>query len=193
MAFGFRRLAGTKRQYQNEATGEVISRKAYDRHVQALITEYVAEESELGAEAMSATARHLADLEDALRRRQVATRPETQARQGAGLRRRNALLEAYYETQQLRGSRATKAELGASPEFKQIIADMKGRPNPRRDPNIRDDNRVRRSDALDRVGGDLFFRKQYEKLFPGGRSGGHGPNRPRRRDSKGNPTTRRRR
>lgn len=192
MAFGYRPLGDTGRHYQNEATGEIITRTRYKRIIDNLLAEHVAEETQLGGDAIRETAQHLADLQDILRRRQVAARPETQGRQSAGLRRRNALLESYYESERLRGSRKSKAELGRSAEFKQIIDDMKGRPNPRHDPNIKDDNRVRRSKALDQVGGDAFFRRQYEKLY-GGRKGGHGPQRPRRRDSKGNPTTRRRR
>jgi hypothetical protein len=137
---------------------------------------------------MAETARRLADIEDSLRRREVAERPETGQRLSAGLRRRNALLESYWETERLRGSTATKAELGKSPEFAEMMRDIKGQPNPRHDPNIRDRNKFNRRKALDKAGGDAFFRKQYEKLY-GGRAGGHGP---RRRDSKGNPTRRRR-
>jgi hypothetical protein len=188
VAFGFRRQSGTGRGYVNEsspdfAIGQRLSRRQYDKYIETL-----GKRTHLpGADAIRETERRLeslreqllaraADLdtrETALRLRELELEFEQaqfrKARQNAGQRRYNALLDAYVGEQRRRGKRIGKREASQTAEFKQLVADVRGRPNKRGNPNIRDQNRFNRLKALDAVGGGLVFREYYEMLY--GRQG----------------------
>ncbi len=187
MAFGFVRAPGTSRNYINTETGEILSRRQYDKFVDRLGKRNPG----LAIDAIRDTERQLEALRASLNRReaQVAAREEIVSererilelekqlfragRQSSGQRRYNAALEAYVRSQRLRGRRINKLQARSDPAFKQALEDLKGWPNKRRSPAIADDNRVRRNRAMATLGGDVFFRDQYESLY-GGRAGGHG-------------------
>jgi len=185
MAFGFDRLPGTARNYINRSNpdyeiGQVISRRQFTRYTDRLVEDASeAEESGEGLASIAETDAMLADLADSLARRERQSGEAFQLRQGSGQRRYNAALEAYVSNQRARGRRINKRQAAASPEFKQIMADLK--PSKRLS---RDERRVARSKALDQLGGDQFFRNQYQSLY-GGRAGGHGRTRVRRRGKPG--------
>lgn len=187
MAFGFTREPGTRRNYINAETGERLSRKQYD----AFVTRLGKRQPGLATSAIRDTERQLEALRTALNRREaeVAAREELvgererilalekqlfrAGRQSSGQRRYNAALEAYLRSQRSRGRRMNKLQARSEPAFKQALSDLKGRPNKKHDPRIADENRYRRQKAMAALGGDTFFRDQYESLY-GGRAGGHG-------------------
>lgn len=187
MAFGFTRAPGTSRNYVNAETGETLSRRQYDKFVDRLGKRNPG----LATEAIRDTERMLEQLRDSLNRREaaVAAREELVAererilqlerqlfragRQSAGQRRYNAALEAYVRAQRSRGRRINKLQARAEATFKQALADLKGKPNKKKSPRIADENRFLRQKAMATLGGDVFFRDQYESLY-GGRPGGHG-------------------
>jgi hypothetical protein len=82
------------------------------------------------------------------------------------------VLESYVREQRRAGRKITKIEARKSPEFKGIMADIKGKPNKKNNPNIRDQNSFRRKRALDRLGGSTVFREQYENLYGPAAGGG---------------------
>jgi hypothetical protein len=194
MAFGFSRERGTGRGYVADgsnpefAAGTRLSRRQYDKYTERL----GARRHLPGATAIRQTERELEQLRRDLAAEEIesvefldeqrrllqqrrgieATSPLLSAR-GAGQRRYNAALDAYVKQQAHRGRRIGKRAASQSPEFKQILADLKGKPNKRNNPRIADENRFRRRKALDALGGDRYFREQYESLY-GGRPGGHG-------------------
>lgn len=190
MAFGFHRQAGSGRGYVNDANpdfaiGQRLSRRQYDKYI-----ERIGKRTHLpGAEAIRETERLLeqlranlaqraADLDAQaagldLREEQLALREQELAfeqqlfrkgRQSAGQRRYNALLNAYVGEQRRRGVKINKRQAAASAEFKQIVKDVKGRPNKKNNPNIRDQNRFNRMKALDKIGGSNAFREYYKNL-----------------------------
>lgn len=188
MAFGFKRQPGTSKGYINEsnpdyAIGQRLSRRQYSKYVETIGqrqrshgADYILETERKLEELRAALAQRAADLdtrEEALRVRELELEFERaqfrRARQNAGQRRRAALLDAYVGEQRRRGKRITKREASGSAEFQQLVKDVRGRPNKRGNPNIRDENRFRRLKALDAVGGGLVFREYYEMLY--GRQG----------------------
>jgi aminopeptidase N len=195
MAFGFRRASGTSRGYVNEtspdfAPGQRLSRRQYDKYVESLgkrsrmpgvdairdaernLERISAQLRELEAREadLSERERRLAERERLLSEREAEARrsklANQRSRQSAGQRRYNTLLEAYVSEQRRRGNRSiTKRQAAQSSEFKQIVKDVKGKPNPKNNPNIRDQNRFARMKALDKVGGSNVFREFYDQMF----------------------------
>jgi hypothetical protein len=195
MAFGFRRSAGTARGYVNEtnpdfAIGQRLSRRQYDKYVETLGKRThlpgvgVLREAQRRLEEIGDRLKHLAAQERELTERERAlaerarlieeeeiqlnlrSRANRRARQNAGQRRYNSLLEAYVAEQRRKGDHTLNKRTAAQrPEFKQIVSDVKGKANPRNNPNIRDENRFRRMKALDKLGGSNVFREYYENLY----------------------------
>jgi hypothetical protein len=181
------------------AIGKRLSRKRYDRYIDSIGQRRselkegsdALREAERVLEGIRARLADLAAREAALREREadlsereavlalreqeagLARRVGRATAQGRGQRRYNAALSAYVETQRRRGHAINKKQAQASPEFKSIMKRIKGHANTRRNPHIADRNRFDRDMALRELGGDRFFRDQYESLY-GGRSGGHG-------------------
>lgn len=167
-AIGFVREAGTGRGYVNVSNpnlpiGTRLARRQYDKLAEAANIRRTAEE--IGED-----------------------HPGWEGAQQRGQRRFNTALEAYAAEQRRLGRKVDRRKLKSSPEFKAILADLKGMPNKRGNPAIADENRFNRRKALDRLGGDKVFRDQYESLY-GGRPGGHGFRRPATR-SGGRPLSR---
>jgi hypothetical protein len=186
VAFGFKRLAGRNRRHVVTGDtsgiyeiGQEISDRQYrayldkigkrgslpavsairdtEAKLETLRRQLEARSNDLDARAAALKLREQElDLEKQLFRR---------ARTDSGQRRYNTVLEAYVRQQRRQGRKITKIEARKSPEFKQIMSDIKGKPNKRRDPNIRDANVVRRRQALSRLGGANDFREQYESLY----------------------------
>lgn len=189
MAFGYTRQPGTRRRFLNTETGEEISYRQYNKVLDRLGERQPALKSSV--EALRAAERELERIRQSLSAREaqlearetlLAERERELAlerqlfragRQNAGQRRYNAALEAYVRAQRSRGRRLNKTEARKEAAFKQAVRDLKGRANPRRNPNIADANRFARQKAMASLGGDVFFRDQYESLY-GGRAGGHG-------------------
>ena len=181
MAFGFIRLPGTSRRFQNIESGETISYRQYNKHLDRLGARAPALKTSI--EAIRATEDELARIRASLASREaelqarealVAERERAlelerelfrAGRQSAGQRRYNAALESYVRSARLRGRRINKREARSEPAFRQAMKNLKGRPNPKRNPTIADENRFRRRKALDTLGGDVFFRDQYESLY----------------------------
>lgn len=191
MAFGFSRAAGTSRGYVADgsnpvfAAGQRLSRRQYDKYV-----EQIGQRSHLpGAEAIRATERNLEALREALTARQTAldsqaaelaarelavAEREAQAarrggflreRQGAGQRRYNLALELYVTREREAGRPVTKRDAAKRAEFKAALADIKGRPNPSRNPNIAADNVAKRRRGFAVLGGADRFKEQYERQY----------------------------
>lgn len=213
MAFGFTRERGTGRGYVADgsnpefAAGERLSRRQYDKYTERLgkrthlpgtaeirATERMLEQlaRDLEREEIDESEAFQERLELLQRRRAIERTSPRRAAQGAGQRRYNAALDAYVKAQRSAGRPIGKRDASRSPEFKQIMADLKGRPNKSRNPAVADDNRYRRQKALAHLGGDRFFRDQYESLY-GGRPGGHGAYRMRGVNNAGRSTGGRRR
>lgn len=191
MAFGFRRLSGRARNYEavdaeGYAPGTVLSRRQYDAYVSRLGRRErlpgfdLIREAERRLEALQArleAAERAAQSEfereavtqarEAARREGAATAQAKlrRSRQQAGQRRYNSLLKSFREERARQGRPISFREARVNAEFRQIVADMKGKANPKGDPNIADDNRSRRMKALDRLGGDRVFREQYAALY----------------------------
>lgn len=182
MAFGFVRQPGTRRRFLNTETGEEISYRQYNKVLDRLgarqpalktsVEALRAAENELERirQSLASRSAQLDARETLLAERERELALERQLfraeRQGRGQRRYNAALEAYTRAQRLRGRpRLTKTQARAEPVFKQALADLKGRANPNRNPNIADANRFARQKALATLGGDAFFRDQYESLY----------------------------
>lgn len=87
------------------------------------------------------------------------------ARQDAGQRRYNAVLDLYVKEQRRQGKRLTKTEARKSEQFKNIMRDIKGKSNPTGAAAIKDANRFARQKALDQLGGSNRFREQYEQMY----------------------------
>lgn len=195
MAFGFRRLPGASRRYEavnaeGYEPGAVLSRRQYDAAI-----ERAGKRSHLpGFDQIRAAERRLEALADQLDRsaraqqsefeREAAMQARASAaterarlaeartrrtRQGVGQRRYNALLKAFRAEKKRQGKPASYREAQRSPELRGIVAAMKGKPNPKGDPNIADENRFNRLKALQRLGGDQVFREMYNR-FDGGRT-----------------------
>ena len=193
MAFGFRREAGTGRGYINEESGERLSRRQYDKHVERL-----GKRQHLpGAEAILATEHMLEglrariaevseretdvarrELELDLRARELEFEKQLfrKSRTSAGQRRLNATLEAYVQEQRRRGKKVNKIEARKSQDFKSILEKLKGRPNKGKSASVADENRFNRLKALDQLGGSNMFREYYEKLYGSIASGTIGQN-----------------
>lgn len=181
MAFGFQRRPGTSRGYVNTSNtegpyeiGQTISRRQYDKYVESL-----GKRTHLpGTAAIRETERHLEELRRALAREEIEAdelfeirgelerlRGQSNGPQARGQRRYNAALEAYVRQKRSQGIRIDKRQARSSAEFKTIMGDIKGRPNKRGNPNIRDQNRFLRKRALDKLGGSNIFREQYDSLY----------------------------
>lgn len=191
MAFGFRRLPGASRRYEavnaeGYEPGTVLSRRQYDAAI-----ERVGQRSHLpGFDQIRAAERRLEALTDQLDRTSRTQQSEFEreavqqarasaaaerarlaeartrlTRQGAGQRRYNALVKAFRAEKKRQGKPASYREAQQSPELRDIVAAMKGKPNPKGDPNIADENRFNRLKALQRLGGDMVFREEYQRLF----------------------------
>lgn len=198
MAFGFRRLPGPSRRFLNEsnpdfAIGAEISYRQYDKYLAATARKAVkggAKEISRVERELAETKRNLDRLQRDLEKREasvaarealVAEREKELAlekelfrkgRTDKGQRRFNVALEAYVRSERAKGRTISKREAKSSPAFKQIMSDLKGRPNKRRNPNIAAENDIRRRRALSQLGGADFFRDQYQSVYGRGTSGG---------------------
>lgn len=191
MAFGFHRLSGASRRYEavnaeGYEPGAVLSRRQYDAAI-----ERAGRRSHLpGFDQIRAAERRLEALSDELDRsartqqsefeREAAAQARASAaverarlaeartrriNQGKGQRRYNALIKRFRAEKKRQGKPVTYDQARNSVEFREINAAMKGRPNPKGDPNIADANRVSRMKALDRLGGDRAFAEEYARLY----------------------------
>ena len=191
MAFGFRRAPGSSRGYVNEATGERVSRRQYDKHVERLgkrlhmpgadaiaATEHLLEDMRGRLAAISAREAEVSrrELELDLRARELELEKMLfrKGRTSAGQRRYNAVLDAYTQEQRRQGRKLTKTQARTEARFAQIMRDIKGKPNRGKSATIADENRFTRMKALDQLGGSNAFREYYEKMYGtllSGRSG----------------------
>ena len=184
MAFGFTRQPGPSRNYVNEsnpdfAIGMKLSRRQYDAYIEKL-----GKRTHLpGAEAIRETERLLEQVranlvlrENELDRReaelalreaelQLEQQLFRRGRQNAGQRRYNAMLDAYVANERRKGRTVTKRDARSEPRFKQIMSDIKGTPNKRKNPNVAAANKIRRRAALEAVGGQAAFREYYDGLY----------------------------
>lgn len=187
MAFGFDRNSGKSRSYTFRGgdsnapfeVGQTVSRRRYDAYVESL-----GKRTHMpGASAIRDTERQLEAMRADLAKRvdDVAAREMTVAlreqelelekqlfrksRTSAGQRRYNTVLEAFVREKRRGGRKISKIEARKSPEFLEIMKDIKGKPNKKNNPNIRDQNRALRKRALDKLGGATIFREQYENMY----------------------------
>lgn len=191
MAFGFRRLPGSRRAYEavdaeGYTPGAILSRRQYDAYVARLgrrhhlpgfdqIREAERRLEQIAADLARQERETLSEFERealaqaresaAAERAALATAKRRRTRQGAGQRLYNTLLKTFRSERQRIGRPLTYREAQQSAEFRQIVREMKGRPNPQGDPDIADDNRMRRLKALDRLGGSNVFREQYDTAY----------------------------
>jgi hypothetical protein len=179
VAFGFRRETGTARGYINAETGDRISRRQYDKFVEKLGKRT----HQPGVEAIRDTERLLEKLRDDLTKREfdvsareaaVSLREQElelekllyrRGRTSAGQRRYNTVLEAYVNEKRRQGIKISKIDARKSKDFKSIMTDIKGRANKADNRNIKDENRINRMKALDKLGGSNVFRELYEKMY----------------------------
>ncbi len=195
MAFGFARLPGRSRQYVNVSNtdapvpiGETLSRRQYDRYIERL-----GQRTHLpGTTAIRDAERRLEALRQALldqrenlldqREADIAAREaalaeaerELQARQSAfgnsaqarGQRRYNAALDAYVDERRRQGRPISKRDARSTPEFREIMKDIKGRPNKRGLGSVRDADAAKRRAAFDKLGGGITFKEFYQRLYP---------------------------
>lgn len=188
MAFGFRRLSGSSRNYASDATGEIISRRQYDKIAAGVAAKpapfagaRVGKGATLAA-ARAASEARVATLEArsrpgkralaaAIKERDAARAAQDthHARQG-GQRAYNAALDLYVRRERERGSRASRRDLRASSEFKDIMAGLKPEKTRRRESpdarRARQRRNARRRDLTFRLLGDKSgeeFREQYDK------------------------------
>lgn len=182
--FGFKREAGTRRNYINEsnpdfAVGQRLSRKQYDKYIERrgarthLPGAEQLRETERLLEQMRANlalrANELDQREASLQLREAELKLEQElfrkGRQNAGQRRFNAMLDAYVSNERRKGRTVSKLKARSEPAFKQVMEDIKGKPNKRRNPNVAAENAIRRRRALDAVGGGATFREFYTGLY----------------------------
>lgn len=190
MAFGFTRAPGASRGYVNQdnplfAPGQRLSRRQYDKYI-----EQIGARTHLpGAQAMRDAERRLEALREALaeqsaaldeREREVTERElaiaerekeaigagvHRRARQGAGQRRYNLVLDLYTRAQREGGRTLTKRQAAREPAFRTALADIKGKPNPRNNANTRAKNLEGRRRGFAAIGGQDEFKEQYEARY----------------------------
>lgn len=166
MAFGFKRLPGSSRRYQNIETGEVLSYRQFDKYVKSIgERKYLPPIENLREAARElrnvknpdeTTAKNLKTIESALNRREKT---------GAGQRRYNAVLASYVAEQHRQGKPISKRDAKTNTEFKKILDQIKGKPNKRGNPNIAAQNKQARLAAFAQLGGANEFREMYETLY----------------------------
>lgn len=194
MAFGYRRAPGSSRGYINESDpdgpvpiGGRISRRQFDKRVGQIGKRQSLPGAEAIREALHNLERTAAILDqraqDLVGEREQLSREQQRlaleqeeldlekqlfrrARQDAGQRRYNAVLDLYVKEQRRQGNRGlTKTQARKSEQFKAIMRDIKGKSNPTGNANIKDTNRFQRQKALDQLGGSNRFREQYEQMY----------------------------
>lgn len=182
MAFGFVRNAGRARSYTNVSAadgpvpiGSTISRRQYDKYVERLgarthlpgtaairETERNLEELRRWLAAEQIEAEEVFEVEAELQRQRFANN----GAQARGQRRYNAALESFVRHKRSQGIQITKREARSTAEFRQVMTDIKGTPNKRGNPNVRDRNAARRRAAFDRIGGGRNFKEVYDTINP---------------------------
>lgn len=196
MAFGFDRERGaTARGYVNVSNpdlpiGTRLSRRQYDKYVETIGKREHLPGLHAAAIAIRDAERHLdatrralaargAELDarerDILRREAELAKAERDARASvfnrvrstsAGQRRFNTAIDQFVEKRRSEGQRITRRSASKDPEFKRLLAELKGRPNPKGDPVIGAANKARRQAAVDVLGGWREFEEQYRRRYP---------------------------
>jgi hypothetical protein len=188
VAFGFERKKGSARIYVNVSNpdfeiGQELSRRSYDKYVTSIGRRNPGLAT--GANAIREAERQLEALRRSLdmrahaldlRERDLARREAEAAadlerklfraeRQSAGQRRYRSVLDAWRDEQARHGRQISKRDAARDPGFRQVLADMKGKPNPRGNPNIRLQNEALRERAAKHLGGWRRFKEIYEGMF----------------------------
>lgn len=185
MAFGFTRAPGASRRYVSEA-GVSISRRQYDKLVAAQTPGKVIHAgARISKGAMLTAARDAAEARvraiqgrvkptGRVYRKALREQEASRAAHGAhwiaqrGQRGMNAALDLYVRRERQRGSRASRRDLRASPEFKEILKGLKPEKARKRESpdarRARERRNARRREETFKLLGDRSgdeFREQY--------------------------------
>jgi hypothetical protein len=82
-----------------------------------------------------------------------------------GLRRYHAALQSYVEEQRSRGRDVSARQAAKDPAFREAIALLKGKPNPRGSVRIRQANAEGRKRAIQALGGSAAFKEVYDRRY----------------------------
>jgi hypothetical protein len=174
MAPGFKRLPGKSRNYINAATGQVLSRRQYDKLVAASTkAAKPAAPGSRGFTKLPGSARRYVDnatgqtisrrqrdnLADALGQR---TRKPLSPSLSAKQRQYNALLESYVRNRRRQGFPISKSEARKSEDFKRAVRMIRTRRRVGETDMQRDARLEARRMGIEAVGGHQLFQEAYD-------------------------------
>lgn len=186
MAFGFTRLPGTAKRYQNVANpdfdlGQVLPYRQYANYInrQGLrqhlpgvhdaALQLLKTENELLRLRAELAEQRVAELEGLIELEATAKRQrsvfERVRSTGAGQRGYWAAVKAYQRHMAEQGVRLTTRQVQAAPRFREAEKLRRGKPNPTGNPNVAARNAEGRRRAFEMLGGGKAYREQYERQY----------------------------